>query len=548
MQRPDGGFGLFPQGIHNADHCRQPSRNAQIEMGVFLRQRVEFRLFALRDYAAFVLKDKVGAADDNLFVLHGAGNAVSHHILHLRVVFLVIQPQPPGFRHHSVGHGVGIVLLQTGGQTQHFTGTVPVKGHNLGYGRGGAGQRAGFVKHHGIGLSHSLHKPAALDGNMIPAALPHGGEHGNGHGQLQCAGEVHHENRQRLHGVPGQEIRQYRAAQGIGHQPIRQPGGLVLRRGFQLFGLLNHLHNAVIPAAAGGLIHPDDAFALFHHRACIDTAAGAFGHRERLTGDGCLIHRGFAFRHLSVQRNHAAGADYNAVPGLHIPDGHQYLGVIDLHPDLVHIQGHGAGQIRHGLLMSPVIQNFANPQHEHNGTGGIEIPPHHGYGDGGGVQHGYGQAAVEQSLQPRPDVSDGAESGNDGPEGSRQEQLAACPAQDGEHQPVLKFPVQFPGTVIRRQFLRLFVGEYRQRMKHRFPAAGVADDGVAGAVINPGGLGTGLLFQVSLQNVRLTQGHSAACHMDTKTPGAFVQNCTFHCFCLQQKERRKSRQIMAAFH
>ena len=55
-------------------------------------------------------------ADEDLFPLHHAGDAVGHHILHLGVVLLVGQTSGPGLLHHSVGHGVGIVLLQAGGQ------------------------------------------------------------------------------------------------------------------------------------------------------------------------------------------------------------------------------------------------------------------------------------------------------------------------------------------------------------------------------------------------------------------------------------------------
>ncbi len=79
--------------------------------------------------------------------------------------------------------------------------------------------------------------------------------------------------------------------------------------------------------------------------------------------------------------------------------------------------------------------------------------------------------------------------------GGGKEQLIAGPPQDGEHQLVLKFPVQGAGTVLRGQFFRPRVGEYGQRVKHGVPAAGIADHSVAGAVIDLNGLGTVHFFK-----------------------------------------------------
>ena len=44
-----------------------------------------------------------------------------------------------------------------------------------------------------------------------------------------------------------------RPAQGIGHQPVGQPGGVVLGGGFELLRVLDHPDDPVIPPAADGL-------------------------------------------------------------------------------------------------------------------------------------------------------------------------------------------------------------------------------------------------------------------------------------------------------
>ena len=69
-------------------------------------------------------------------------------------------------------------------------GTGTGKRHDFGHRGSGVGQRAGFVEHHRIGVGHRFHEAAALDGNMVSAAFPHGRKHGDGHGKLQRTGEV----------------------------------------------------------------------------------------------------------------------------------------------------------------------------------------------------------------------------------------------------------------------------------------------------------------------------------------------------------------------
>ena len=61
-------------------------------------------------------------------------------------------------------------------------------------------------------------------------------------------------------------------------------------------------------------------------------------------------------------------------------------------------QAHGGGKVGHGLFVGPLLQNFAQMQHEHHRAGGGKIAPCHGHRDGGGVQHGDGQPALQQRL------------------------------------------------------------------------------------------------------------------------------------------------------
>ena len=359
VQRPYRLPCLPAQGIVDADDRRQLPVHAEIQVGIRGGQSVKFCLLSLRDAAALVLKDKVGTSDDDLLALHHAGDAVGHHILHLRMVLLVGEPVPLCLRHHGVCHGMGVMLLQTGGKAQHFRLVVSAEGDDRRHGGRRIGQRAGLVEHNGVRLGHRLQKASALDGDVIAAALPHGGQHRDGDGQLQGAGEVHHQHRQHFRHVPGQQIGQRRAAQRIGHQSVRHPGGLVLGGGFQLLRLLDHVNHPVIPPAAGGFLHGDDALALLRHRSGIDGTAGVLRHGHGLAGEGGLVHHGLALHHPAVQRDHAAGADHDTVPRLHIGDFRQHLGAVYLLPDAVHPQAHGGSEVGHGLFVGPLLQNFA---------------------------------------------------------------------------------------------------------------------------------------------------------------------------------------------
>ena len=437
-------------------------------MGVRGGQRVKFRLFSLRDAAALVLKDKVGAADDDLLALHHAGDAVGHHILHLRMVLLMGEPLPLCLRHHGVCHGMGVMLLQTGSKAQHFRLAVTAEGDDRRHGGRRIGQRAGLVEHNGVRLGHRLQKASALDGDVIAAALPHGGQHRDGDGQLQGAGEVHHQHRQHFCHIPGQKIRQCRAAQRIRHQPVRHPGRLVLGGGFQLLRLFDHMNHPVISPAAGRFLHRDDALALLRYRPGIDGTAGVLRHGHGLAGERGLVHHGLALHHPAVQRDHAAGADHNAVPRHYIGDLRQYLGAVCLQPDVVHTQAHGGGKVCHGLFVGPFLQNFAQVQHEHDRAGGGKIAPCHGHRDGSGVQHGDGQPAVPQCRKSLPDVLYGTEHRQCRGDGHRQKQLGDTSPHNGDRQLILKLPVQCPGGMLRHQLhsLRLGEGENCQRTEY----------------------------------------------------------------------------------
>ena len=103
------------------------------------------------DGTLFILKDEVVTANDHALAAHAACNAVGHDVLHLGVHLLMGNAALFGGTHHGVGHGMGKVLFQTGGQLQNFALVAAGEGHDLHYLRGGTGEGAGLVEHDSVG-------------------------------------------------------------------------------------------------------------------------------------------------------------------------------------------------------------------------------------------------------------------------------------------------------------------------------------------------------------------------------------------------------------
>ena len=175
---------FLPQRIGDADDSRQLPVDCQIQVGVFQRQGVELFLLSGGNRTAFVLKNKVGAADEYTLLPDGAGNPVRHQIIDLGVELFVSEAPALCLLHNGVGYRVGKMFLQAGRQTQHLCFLVPAERdypHHLG---AGAGEGAGLIKHNGIRPGDGFQKLPALYRDMLPAGLAHGRQYGKRHGKL----------------------------------------------------------------------------------------------------------------------------------------------------------------------------------------------------------------------------------------------------------------------------------------------------------------------------------------------------------------------------
>ena len=110
-----------------------------------------FRL-GRRDAATLVLKDKVLAADDGLLAANLAGDAVGDDVLHLAVHLVVADALRGGRTDDGVRHRVGVVLFRAGRDLQDFVLGARCRRVLPHDGGVAVGQRAGLVKHDGVGV------------------------------------------------------------------------------------------------------------------------------------------------------------------------------------------------------------------------------------------------------------------------------------------------------------------------------------------------------------------------------------------------------------
>ena len=504
-QRFQHGPRLCPRGVGDAEHRGQLAAHRQVQVGIFGRQSVELFPLPFGNAAALILEDEVGAADAHLLALHRAGDAVGHQILHLGVALGMVEAAAFGLGHHGAGHRMGEVLLQTGSQPQHLGLVVPAEGHHLRHPGAGVGQGAGLVKDDGVGPGRRLEEFAALDGDMVPPGLPHGREDGQRHGQLERAGKVHHQHRQRPADIAGQRQGQQAAREGGGHQPVGKAGGAGLGGRLHLLRLLDHLDDLVVAALAGALADLHHAPPLLDDGAGVDRAAGALGHRQPLAGEGGLVDHGLALGHHAVQRDDAPGLHHHPVARLYLPDGRQYLAARRLQPDAVHVQRQALGQVGHRLFAGPVLQQLAYLQKEHHRPGGAEVPPADRQPDGQGVQQLDPDPAPPDAAQPLPQEGDHMPDHPRGPQRRRQKQAAGRLGQHLAHQFFLKCAVQRAGAVLRR-VRRVRPAKAADGGQHGLPPAAVAQDDAAGPLVDGGLHGPGLGLEPGFQPVGLGQG------------------------------------------
>ena len=143
--------------------------------------------------------------------------------------------------------------------------------------------------------------------------------------------------------------------------------GLGLRIGLELLGFLDHSHDLVIFAAAGGLCHLDDGVTLFNDGPCIDISAFRLGNRNGLAGHGSLVDGQITLYDLAVKGDYVGSMDDDLIAGFYSANVGEHLAARGTQPHFVDLEGHGARQIVYGFAVGPLLQDLTDPQQEHDG-------------------------------------------------------------------------------------------------------------------------------------------------------------------------------------
>ncbi len=170
---------------------------------------------------AFVLKDKVGAADADLVAVDARGDTVGHHVAHVGVELLLVH-QAAGLRlgHDGAGHAVREVLLDAGRQAQDFFLSGARAANDAAHGGRRVGKGACLVKDHGIGCGQGLKVFAAAHGEAAARGLAHGAHDGQRRRQLDRARVVDHQHGHRLVKVSRDGQNSKEGQEAVGHQAV----------------------------------------------------------------------------------------------------------------------------------------------------------------------------------------------------------------------------------------------------------------------------------------------------------------------------------------
>ena len=285
-------------------------------MGILWRQSIKALLLPFWDPALFVLKHKMGAADQNLFSVDGTGDPMCHQIFHFGMILFMSQAAAPRFRYNGVCHRMRKMFLQAGGQPQHFLFIFAAERNHLRHPRAGVSQRAGFVKDNRIRGGDRLQKFTPFDSNIGSSGLPHRRKDRQRHGQFQRARKIHHQHRQRPGHIPGEGKAQDTSRKGVGNQPVGKAGRFAFGIRLHLFRLLDHVDDLVVTALTGNLLYFKNTFSFFHNGSGINCPAGMFGYRNGLPCERSLIDGNFPFQYQAVHGNDPAGPHHYRVPGL----------------------------------------------------------------------------------------------------------------------------------------------------------------------------------------------------------------------------------------
>ncbi len=230
--------------------------------------------------ASLILKDEMGASDYHPPCSYVSGDSMCHDIIHFGVHFLMHQAAFHSFINNRISHGVREMLLQAGRHPKKLILLLSIENHYIRHLGPCFCKCSRLIKYDCVGLRHSLQVFSAFYCYMEASGLPHSGENRKGHGQLQGARKVNHQNRQCLRHIARQQPDKGGPSKTPWNEGICQSSRISLRRGFQLFRILYHFYNALEPGRTGRFFHTERNFTFLNGCTGIYIHAGFLSHRN----------------------------------------------------------------------------------------------------------------------------------------------------------------------------------------------------------------------------------------------------------------------------
>ena len=118
-----------------------------------------------------------------------------HDVLDGGVALAMLEPTLACRIDHGACHRMREMFLQASGKAQNLVLAPAIGRQHASQARLRLGERAGLIKHNGIGLGKRLKVLGALDHHAHLGGIAHGGHNGDRTRELKCARVVDHQRR-----------------------------------------------------------------------------------------------------------------------------------------------------------------------------------------------------------------------------------------------------------------------------------------------------------------------------------------------------------------
>ena len=372
-QSANGIRSFFTRRVANANGTRQLSANAEVNHGRSTRLFVNNRLVCFGNIDLFIFNDKVLASDDHALALERSCDTVRHDVLHIGMFFGVIDIAFHCRLDNRTSHAMREMFLDACRNFQDSLFGIFAKRNNLFKPRFCLRERSRLVEHNRIGKSKFFQVLAALHRQVHIRRFTQRRNHGNRRRELYRARVIHHQDGNRTRNILRQQERKPKAKEAKRHDAIGQMFRTALYACLQVFATVDQFHDLLDFRIAVDRMYLHENGTFFKNSPGKNDSAGGLHHRLGFTRHRRFIHKGFAFNHATIDRNHATGTDADQVIDLDVLHIHQSIYAVFHNPDLIYLDGEATCQSCARTRLGVIFQQARHAQKEHDRSGRFVI-------------------------------------------------------------------------------------------------------------------------------------------------------------------------------